>query len=455
MDFLKHLALPQSEQQIVVLHMVLNIVSIIFLPYISILWGSSLLSIFYNREGKKKSNIQYLQFAKDLAETFIVGKGVLFLFGVVPFLSLVFSYAQIFQETSVISISILTFAFFLFVISAALLYSYYYTLKLGGLLNAVSSLPLKKQSNNDSTIEDVKEYEQHTVRTNDTTGMYGITLLTISLFLWIVSVTLMNTPQQWESVTSFLSLIFSLHGILRFVEFIAFAFVTTSAAILFYFFAWQGGKREISDEYSGFVKKFSLSFGIIATLIAPLFLFFDVALVSSLSVSNSFYFYAVIVLIALLLIIHFFYALSKNFSLKTTRNAFYFTCVMLLFFVLKEQTSFATSTQKQSSFLAAQYTKHHEELLASMGVSLTVLTGEDIFVGKCSACHNFAKKEAGKIGPLYKDVLPKYENDKQKLVSFILNPQKVDPAFPPMPNQGLKPKEADSIAAYIMKMYKQ
>ena len=87
-----------------------------------------------------------------------------------------------------------------------------------------------------------------------------------------------------------------------------------------------------------------------------------------------------------------------------------------------------------------------------MGISLVVFNGEDIFNAKCSACHEFGVK---KVGPAYKDVLPKYESDRAKLLSFVLNPQKMDPAFPPMPNQGLKPAEADSITAYIMTMYKQ
>jgi cytochrome c len=47
--------------------------------------------------------------------------------------------------------------------------------------------------------------------------------------------------------------------------------------------------------------------------------------------------------------------------------------------------------------------------------------------------------------------LPKYGGKKDQLVAFVLNPIKKDPAFPPMPNQGLKPAEADSIVSYLLR----
>jgi len=75
------------------------------------------------------------------------------------------------------------------------------------------------------------------------------------------------------------------------------------------------------------------------------------------------------------------------------------------------------------------------------------LTGEDIYNAKCSACHLFDQK---KVGPAYQAVVPKYKENKAGLVAFILNPVKVDPAYPPMPSQGLKPSEADSIATYLL-----
>jgi cytochrome c len=52
-------------------------------------------------------------------------------------------------------------------------------------------------------------------------------------------------------------------------------------------------------------------------------------------------------------------------------------------------------------------------------------------------------------------VLPKYAGNKEQLVAFIRNPVKVDPAYPPMPNPGLKPNEADAVAAYLLERFEE
>ena len=44
----------------------------------------------------------------------------------------------------------------------------------------------------------------------------------------------------------------------------------------------------------------------------------------------------------------------------------------------------------------------------------------------------------------------KYNGDAQKLAEYIFNPQKIDPAYPPMPNQGLKKKEANAMAQWLI-----
>jgi len=66
---------------------------------------------------------------------------------------------------------------------------------------------------------------------------------------------------------------------------------------------------------------------------------------------------------------------------------------------------------------------------------------------KCVACHKFDTKV---VGPPYKETVPKYNGDVQQLAEYIYNPVKKDPAYPPMPNQGLKKKEAVAVAQYLL-----
>ena len=85
---------------------------------------------------------------------------------------------------------------------------------------------------------------------------------------------------------------------------------------------------------------------------------------------------------------------------------------------------------------------------AAQPAAVTTVNAEDIFFDKCLSCHQFDKKATG---PALKDVVVKYKNKKDKLAEFILNPTKVDPNFPAMPNQALKPAEAKAMAEYLFK----
>ncbi|MFA7229220.1 MAG: c-type cytochrome, partial [Melioribacteraceae bacterium] len=94
---------------------------------------------------------------------------------------------------------------------------------------------------------------------------------------------------------------------------------------------------------------------------------------------------------------------------------------------------------------------YQQQLQEKMGTAAPV-SGLDIYNGKCIACHNFDRKI---VGPPYNQTLPKYEGKKDLLVKYILNPVKINPEYPAMPNQGLKPNEADAVAEYLLTTYKK
>ena len=128
----------------------------------------------------------------------------------------------------------------------------------------------------------------------------------------------------------------------------------------------------------------------------------------------------------------------------------FFSFIFILLSIVREQYAFGTNIQLHSQKLSQNYVEYQNKLNAELGINVVVVSGADIFNGKCVACHNFDKKI---VGPAYKDVLPKYEGKMQDLIKFVLNPIKVNPDYPSMPNQGLKPNEAEAIAEYIMNTY--
>lgn len=441
MDFLKQLALPQSAAQIEVLHFVMNFVQILFLTFASYLFGALALSLYYGRKGRKKNDINALHFAKDVIDHVLPNKSILFLFGVVPYITLVFAYAQLLQGTDSISVSVLTWGLFFFIAGSAFASSYNSAFKLSSVLETI------KQGNDEVSVFRTELSEQ-----KRTSGKYALMFLFVGIFFLFAGTTLASEPAQWSSVTTVVELAFSLAVFVKFLQFILLSLAVATVGTLFFTFSWEGGRKNIAPDYAAFVKSATLPTALISILILPVFLVLSVVVSPVAGLSGFVFIASVIGIFFLFLTSHYVYAMMKSFESKYAALAFYVLVFSVVSIVLADTNTFTGATKKHSSFLAYQYDKHHEELLAAMGISLKVITGEEIFTAKCSACHEFGMK---KVGPAYKDVLPKYENDRAKLLSFVLNPQKMDPAFPPMPNQGLKPAEADSIAAYIMRMYKQ
>ncbi len=97
----------------------------------------------------------------------------------------------------------------------------------------------------------------------------------------------------------------------------------------------------------------------------------------------------------------------------------------------------------------AQVKEQREALREEAAVEETesVEAGEAVFERLCSGCHRF---DARVVGPPLLEVLPKYAGDAEKLKSFIRNPVKVDPDYPPMPKLSIEENEIESVVAYLL-----
>ncbi len=441
MDFLKQIALPQSEAQLGVLHFVMNVIYVLLLPFISYLFGALVLSLYHNRKGRTTGNAHAIRFSRDVIEHILPNKSILLLFGVVPFMALTFAYAQLLQQTSVISVSIMTWGLILFAAASAFASSYHSALKLGGMFETVG--------NGNADVETMKSEMSETRRTS---GKYALIFLSLAVICLFSAASLASNPQDWSVVTNIMQMVFTLDVMVKLTQFVLLSFTIASLGTLFFTFAWMGGKQGLNAEYAEYVKSAALPVGLLTLLAQPLFVAVSLVLLPVSALSGLVFISAFLVIFFVFLTSHAVYGMMKNFTPGHAGRAFFLFVLALVFMIVQTTSSLSNATQKQSSLLAYKYTVYHDELLAMMGIGAASMSGLDIYNAKCSACHEFGAK---KVGPAYKTVLPKYENDRAKLISFVLNPQKVDPAYPPMPNQGLKPAEADSITAYIMMMYKQ
>ncbi|MEK6755973.1 MAG: c-type cytochrome [Bacteroidota bacterium] len=446
MDFLKQLALPQAVEHFHLLLLVGGLIAVVFLPYLAFLLGASFLSFRYNRTGRTEGNRLHLQFAKDLIDTVLFNKTVPTFLALLPGLSLVFVTAQLLQSTEAISVGLVGYAFILLLVAVVLLYTYKYTFRLSDFLDGYEVL-LKGDQKGERKLGEVEDYKKQTIASHLKAGRYGIILLALAAFLVVSSMAVTTNPMNWTAVSTIFELFISLDVLVRVLQFVAFALGVTGIGILFFFFAWQGGKKGMDEEYSRFVRRIGLRLAVTSLLTQPILILLGIALLPGVALSGSLYLFTGSSLAMMFLAAHFVYVYSRDPLPRYVEPAFYGLVFASVLLSVNDQLAIHNATKTHAAFLAYRHEQTLETIKASLGIAALSMTGEDIFNARCSACHLFDQK---KVGPAYRDVIPKYAGKKAQLVAFVLNPAKVDPAFPPMPNQGLRPAEADSIASYLL-----
>jgi len=244
--------------------------------------------------------------------------------------------------------------------------------------------------------------------------------------------------------------LFAIKVILRFIQFLTAAITITGGAIFFAYFSWNGGKKIDNEEYKTFIKKKALTFTSIGALLLPILLCIDIIILPETVLSGAVFMYGILALLLIFIVYHFLYSMIRNSDLKFSGAVFFLVLVSLLALIVKDQLAMGNALKPNAVILAAKYDVYLQDL-EGVNKGAAAVSGEQIFKNICSSCHSFDHKI---VGPPYKQTLPKYEGHINQLVAFIRNPVKKNPDFPPMPNPGLKPNEAQAIAEWIMKIYK-
>jgi cytochrome c len=449
MDFLKEAALPQSTEHFQLLLLMLNLVYVVFMPYFGFLLGSAILSLRAVRPVASPEWRHRHRLAKDVMEMALHSGGVVTFFGVLPSLTLVFIYAQLLQKTPAISVGLMGYGALLFLGGVLLLLAYRQAFRLAPLAEAYDTL----RKSDPAAAEQLQEsaaYARHRVASQSRLGRWGVALLVLSSVLTIGAMTVASNQESWTGIGSVFELFISAAFLLKYVQFLAVAAGATGLGILFFFFVWQGGGVPGDPGYHLTVRKTALGLAIASVLLQPVLIVLNVVALPDHALSGGLFGLAGASLILFFLSAQFLYAYGKHAEGGYLSYAFYTLGVALLLLFTADQVAVSNATRPHAARLAVAFDRSTEELKARLGIALVTMSGQDIYNAKCSACHLMDQK---KVGPPYRDVIPKYSGDKAKLVAFVLNPVKVDPAYPPMPNQGLKPAEADSIATFLLAKY--
>ena len=445
MEFLDKAILPQSAHHMVLIKYLIVVAFVLLIPYLSLLLGNLAYSLYFRKRAIRENNENFYKLSEDMIEMITFNKSVAFALGIVPMLSAMFGFAQLLNQTSA-SVHGYLFISLLFLINALLLiYSY----KNGFMFK----IKISDDSSNLSDIEKNRITKQErAAKIFGKSGKYGISLLLISIYIFCGAIQLSFDTERWQSVGNIGEMVFSFNALISFAQFVISAFLITSAMILYRYFRTNSEGTNFNDEFKSYIRDFVLIRGLLATVLLLAFVVLTVMMRTKSSLSFGVFGYTVVALCLILIVSSLFYLMLKESSTKYNSSVIFLVILTVFVLIIRDQYSFDVSTKKQFAVLAANYDAYQAKINEQLGIGGAAMSGADIYNGRCIACHTFDKKI---VGPPYNSTMPKYEGKKDLLVKFIMNPVKVNPDYPAMPSQGLKPKEAEAVAEYLLTTYKK
>jgi len=445
MEFLKNIALPQSAEHIELLHMMLILVLFLFIPFVCSIFGGTALSLYFKRLGRKSGDDRFNKLSKEIMEFVTISKSVGFILGIVPLFTAILIFSQLFQNSDASHLEYFGYTFILVGAALILIYSFRYSLSFNMIFESFST-----QSNSDKEVQrDYIKFSEESKKISDKAGTYGLIILFISLWFFAAGISTSMFGNMWSS-TGLLSTLFSSIVIIRLLLLIVVSFMIAGGAVLFGFFYVNPDKFDGNGEYGKFVRSKILRVTFVPAILLPVFLFVNLLIVPENLLSGVMFVYVVLGLILLFLAYHFLYMIYIKFSSKFTALLFFTLLFLVLSIIINDQFVISNATKVSSAKLSEQYTQMLAELKGEAGPE--VLNGEEIYKVRCMACHKFDSKL---VGPPHNEVVPKYFGKENQLISFIRNPVKINPDYPPMPNPGLKPNEAKAVAEYLLKHVKE
>ncbi len=444
MEFLDKLVLPQSAEHIQLLHYMLMLILFLFVPFISVVFGGTFLSYSFRKKFNKTGDKTFLRFAKDTVQLLTVNSYTGLILGIVPLLTLILIFAQLLHTTTFPTVSDLALAFFLISVGLISVYVYRLSFALKIVFDSVEA-----KSSDEMAKQELSNYYEKTSKLSDNSVRLGIIFLFIGMWIFTGALTSAVYFDVWKS-SSFFATLFSAKVLVNFLIWICISFSLTGVTLLFLFLFWKKEELNVKEDYKEFVVKLSSRYALYYSLPIPVFILLNISLLPDSLLSGSMFAYTALALVMLFLSLNFVYLTYYKKQHGYAPYLFFTFLFAVLSLIVKDQVTISNATKYHSVILSTEYDKVLAELRGTG--SEVQINAAELYQVRCAACHKFDQKL---VGPAHLEVLPKYEGKEAQLVAFIRNPVKVDPAYPPMPNPGLKPAEAEAVAKYLLEEYQK
>jgi cytochrome c len=444
MNFLDNLVIPQSAEHLQLLNYLLAISMLVLIPYLAILLGFSFLSANFYKKGLNEQKDDFFKIAKILIDSVTFNKVMIFGFGLIPLISTGLILVQVLYLTKLHIENYFYFSVILFLLAIVFIYSYKHSLSL-----YLVTKKLAGEDTDDYNEEIVKDYNERTKKINYNYPIWGVLLIIGSIYFLMAALQLAANNLVWNTTTSFWAVVFSINSLVYFLSFLALSLLLTFSLFILLL---NKNEKYLSKEFLPKLAKTGLNGNLIAVVVYLLVITLKVFFTPLSGLSLDHYLLLILTFLFLAIFANQIYGMLKNNKLESVNSALFIVIIVVLLSVVQNTSAFSVSTNKEVINISEKYLVYQDEFKQSMGIVTAVVSGEDIYKGKCIACHAFDKKI---VGPPYNEVLKKYEGKVDDLAKFILNPVKVNPDYPAMPNQGVKPSEAKAVAEYILSTYKK
>ena len=206
MDLLDQSVLHQSSSHILLIKYLLGLTYVLFLPYVSILFGTLVYSLYFRRKAQKSGKSIYRNISKELIDAITFNKGVSIALGILPLTIFIFGYAQIFHLTGSGIPFFLIVTLFMFIIALLLIYTYKHTFHLLDIFSYANGI--KAEENQESYLkEEISEYNKQTNLISHKSGRYGLIVLIAVTYIFTGILQLASNPSGWENSTTFLNVL--------------------------------------------------------------------------------------------------------------------------------------------------------------------------------------------------------------------------------------------------------
>jgi cytochrome c len=346
MDFLDKLVLPQSLEHITLLHFLSVIALILFIPYISMVLGGMIVSLYYKHKGTSKNDSQLKQFAKEIIALVTVNKSAGLALGIAPLVVLLVGFTQVYHSLSYTPVKFFLYAFITVSAALILINTYRYSFVFKDILWSVGE---SEDANlNGGVAADIRRFSPRISQLNDWTGKWGLVLLCLGTYFFVAGLTHAINVIDGNISKTLLGSFLSITIISRWVYFVAVSIALTASVILFSYFYWDGGKKEIAINYAESLKKQMLWLLFITLLALPVFLLLNTILLPSSSLSLFVFAGIFIALVLVFLLYQLVYNMIKENNLRYIHLPFLLLLFAVIALVLAEQTAITNTSNKNT-----------------------------------------------------------------------------------------------------------